>query len=116
MPVMIFPARSKEFYFAPSTGVEYKEFWDDLWHKAYAALRSAARVVICGYSLNPVDKRELLLEAPRKEFDVIVASGEDTEQIVRRFREKGYARAVASDEVLFQQWVARASSDVAIVR
>jgi hypothetical protein len=118
LPVMIFPARSKEFYFAPNTGVEYVEFWDRLWRQADAALRSSARLVICGYSLNSIDKRacDLLLNAPGKGCDVIVASGGDTAQVVRRYREAGYASAVTADEVLFQKWVARATSDVATVR
>jgi hypothetical protein len=28
LPVMIFPARSKDFYFAANTGAEYAEFWN----------------------------------------------------------------------------------------
>ena len=118
LPVMIFPARSKEFYFAPNTGVEYVEFWGDLWRQADAALRSAARIVICGYSLNPIDKRacKLLLNVPRKDVEIVVASGGDTERVVGTYRESGYAGAVAADEVLFQQWVMRTNSDVATVR
>jgi len=118
LPVMIFPARTKEFYFAPNTGIEYVEFWDGLWRRADAALRSSARVVMCGYSLNSIDKRacELLLNAPRKSCDVIVASGSDTAQVVKKYRDAGYGGAVAADEVLFQKWVARANSDVATVR
>jgi hypothetical protein len=118
LPVMIFPARSKEFYFASNTGVEYVEFWDDLWRQADAALRSAERIVMCGYSLNAIDKRafDLLLNAPKKGCDVIVASGGDTKEVVEKYRKAGYAGAVAADEVLFQQWVMRTSSDVATVR
>jgi hypothetical protein len=118
LPVMIFPTRSKEFYFAPNTGVEYVEFWDGLWQQADAALRSAARVVICGYSLNPIDNRacRLLLDVPKKSAEIVVASGGDTERVVGRYREAGYGGAVAADEVLFQEWVARTSSDVAAIR
>jgi hypothetical protein len=57
LPVMIFPARSKNFYFAASTGIEYAEFWNKLWEQAEAAVQSSARVVICGYSLLSVDER-----------------------------------------------------------
>jgi hypothetical protein len=107
LPVMIFPARSKEFYFAANTGIEYAEFWNKLWCQAADALESAARVVICGYSMISVDERarKLLLSAPRKDAEIIVASGEDTERIARDYREAGYARAAAADEVLFQRWV-----------
>ncbi len=118
LPVMIFPARSKDFYFAPNTGVEYAEFWNDLWRQASVALQSAARVVMCGYSLLPVDERarKLLLNAPKKDAEIVVGSGEDTERIVREYREAGYAMAAAADEVLFQRWVAKASNSVAEVR
>ena len=114
----IFPARSKNFYFAANSGTEYAEFWDGLWRQAAEALQSAARVVICGYSLLPVDDRarKLLLNAPRKGAEVIVASGEDTERIVRDYREAGYARAVPADEVLFQRWVASVASSLAGTR
>jgi hypothetical protein len=108
LPVMIFPARSKDFNFAASTGIEYAGFWDDLWERANAAVQSAARVVICGYSLLPVDERArtLLLTAPKKNAEIVVASGEDTERIAQDYREGGYARAAAADEVFFQRWVA----------
>jgi hypothetical protein len=116
LPVMIFPARSKEFYFAPNTGIEYTEFWDDLWRQAAAALRLANRVVICGYSLNSIDERarKLLLNAPKKDAEVVVASGDDTERIVGEYRQEGYPRAAAAEEVLFQQWVARLADRVGV--
>jgi hypothetical protein len=108
MPVMIFPARSKDFYFAASTGREYAGFWDDLWSQAKAALQSAARVVVCGYSL--------LLNAPRKNAEILVASGQDTERIVKEYREAGYAGAMAAGEGLFQDWVAGLANSVPAVR
>jgi hypothetical protein len=97
LPVMIFPARSKEFYFDVSTGVEYVGFWDELWEKAKAALQSASRVAVCGYSLSKVDgrARDLLLSAPRKDAELIIASGADTKRIVGECRDAGYARASA---------------------
>jgi len=118
LPVMIFPARSKEFYFATNTGIEYAEFWDDLWRQAKKALESAARIVICGYSLLSVDERarKHLLNAPKKDAEIVVASGEDTGRIVGDYREAGYARAVAADEVFFQKWVASFASSVAGTR
>ncbi|HEY4903496.1 MAG TPA: hypothetical protein VIH89_08500 [Candidatus Sulfotelmatobacter sp.] len=118
MPVMIFPARSKDFYFAPNTGIEYAEFWNDLWRQAGTALRSADRVVMCGYSLSSVDERarKLLLTAPRKEAEIVVASGDDTEGIVKQYREAGYAMSTAADEVLFQRLVARSPESAAAIR
>jgi hypothetical protein len=107
LPAMIFPARSKDFYFAANTGLEYAAFWDELWGRATAAVQSAVRLVICGYSLLPVDERarKLLLTAPRRDAEIVIASGEDTERIARDYRQAGYARAAAADEVFFQKWV-----------
>src|ERR1039458_246708 len=119
LPVMIFPAWSKDFYFAANTGIEYVGFWDDLWdHQAAAALQSADRVVVCGYSLLSVDERarKLLLNGPRKDAEIAIASGKDTERIVGDYRAAGYARAAAANEVLFQNWVTCLASSAAGVR
>lgn len=107
LPVMIFPTRSKRFYFAPNTGTEYVEFWNDLWRQAQDALRSATRIVVCGYSLSGIDERArtLLLEGPKKNTEIVVASGADTDRIVGEYCEAGYKMAVASDEVLFQRLI-----------
>jgi hypothetical protein len=107
LPVMIFPARKKDFYFAANTGPEYAPFWDALWHQAKTSLDSSRRVVICGYSLLPADERarNLLLKAPGKDVEIIVASGYDTDRIVREYREAGYAGAVPADEAFFEKWV-----------
>jgi hypothetical protein len=74
--------------------------------------------VICGYSLLSVDERarKLLLDVPKKDTDIVVASGEDTERIVRDYRDAGYARAVAAKEAYFQEWVASYASSVAGIR
>jgi hypothetical protein len=111
LPVMIFPARKKNFYFAANTGDEYFEFWNALWHQAKEALESSARIVICGYSLLSVDERarDLLLNAPRKDAEILIASGDDTERILSSFKDAGYARAAAADEVFFEKWVAHSS-------
>ncbi|MGA2588827.1 MAG: hypothetical protein ABSH32_02825 [Bryobacteraceae bacterium] len=118
LPVMIFPARSKDFYFAANTGIEYAGFWGGLWRQAAEALESASRVVICGYSLLSVDERarKLLLTAPKKDAEIFVASGEDTDRIAGDYRSAGYARAVAADEVFFQRWVASFAGSAVGVR
>ncbi len=111
---MIFPARTKNFYFAANTGTEYADFWNNLWQQAASVLESAERVVLCGYSLSPVDERahKLLLSAPKKDAEIVVASGDDTQCIVGAYRNTGYVRAVAADEVLFQKWVGSSASNV----
>jgi hypothetical protein len=115
LPVMIFPARKKEFYFEASTGVEYADFWNALWRQAKKALQSSARVVICGYGLSPVDgrARALLLNNPRKDADIVISSGADTDRIVDEYRHAGYAGAAAADEVFFEEWVRTSTSVVA---
>jgi hypothetical protein len=118
LPVMIFPARSKNFYFAANTGLEYVGFWDDLWRQAAAAIQSADRIVICGYSLVSVDERarKLLLSAPKKNAEIVIGSGDDTAQIVKDYREAGYAKAAPAAEVLFQKWVTKVSNSAAVGR
>ena len=118
LPVMIFPARVKNFYFAPNTGVEYVGFWDELWQQAEVTLQSADRVMICGYSLNSIDERArtLLLGAPKKNAEIVVASGDATVPIIQEYRKAGYVGARAADEVLFQRWVTKHPKSVAEVR
>jgi hypothetical protein len=118
MPVMIFPARSKDFYFAANTGIEYAEFWDGLWHQAGLSLQSADRIVICGYSLNSVDERarKLLLKKPKQDAEIVIASGEDTTGIIKQYCKEGYTNVKAADEVLFQKWVAKSANSVAEIR
>jgi len=117
LPVMIFPARSKDFYFAPNTGIEYVEFWNELWRQAKVALELADRIVICGYGLNPIDERarRLLLTAPKKDAEIVVASGERTDGIVKEYRDAEYANAIPAKEVLFHNWVAKCANSVALV-
>jgi hypothetical protein len=115
LPVMILPARKKDFYFAVSTGDEYMGFWDALWGQARGALDSTDRIVICGYSLLSVDDRacELLLHPNQRDPEILVASGCDTERIVDDYRRSGFARVRPADEVLFEKWVNAAANVVA---
>ncbi len=115
LPVMIFPAPVKEFYFDANTGVEYTEFWDRLWQQATDALQTTERVVVCGYSLLPVDQRarDLLLSAPRRDAEVVIASGSDTQRIVDDYLAAGYTKVAAASEALFKNWVATASNSLA---
>ncbi len=109
LPVMIFPARSKNFYSSSNTGVEYADFWNDLWRQAKVALQSSRRIVICGYSLLSIDERarSLLLNSPNKNAEILIASSGDTDRIVTEYRNAGYEKAHAAEDVWFQIWVAR---------
>lgn len=68
LPVLIMPARSKEFFFQTNLGVEWNAFWDSIWEQAVEALEQAEKIVICGYGLLPVDQHacDLLFEAPNR--------------------------------------------------
>jgi hypothetical protein len=118
LPVMIFPARRKDFYFAPNTGSEYAEFWNELWRQAKVALQLADRVVICGYSLNPFDDRAhgMLLTAPKKDAEIVIASGGRTGGIVQEYRAADYTRAMPAEEPLFHNWVVRSANGVTVIR
>ena len=109
---MIMPTRSKEFFFAANTGIEYVDFWDELWRQASAALQASDHVVICGYGMLEVDERArvLLLKAPKKDAAIVVGSGGRTAQIVGEYREAGYHRAAPATEVMFEKWVDRTTS------
>lgn len=115
LPVMIFPARSKNFYSSANTGVEYAHFWKDLWGQASIALQSSTRIVICGYSLLAVDERarSLLLNAPSKNAEILIASGSDTDRIANEYRNVGYKKANAAEDVWFQTWVTRFKDSIA---
>ena len=58
----------------------------------------------------------MLLSAPKKDAEIMVASGADTARIVGEYRNSGYGRAVAADEVLFRDWVASLAHTVAGIR
>jgi hypothetical protein len=57
-----------------------------------------------------------LLNVPKKNAEIIIASGEDTERIAKEYRGAGYAGAVAADEVVFRTWVASFAGSVAGAR
>lgn len=75
-PCLILPGRTKEFFYDTSMGREYGAFWDHLWSQAATALKGCDKVVLCGYSLLPVDQRAriLMLNKPRKETQIEVIS------------------------------------------
>jgi hypothetical protein len=102
------PGRVKFFHFATSFGPEHKEFFDALWSQAAAALRRADKLVLCGYSLLPVDQRacDLLLKEPRKNCSIVVVSGCDGARIAQTFRDAGFQNAESYDGGYFETWVA----------
>jgi hypothetical protein len=77
IPCLIPPDREKKFFYETSFGIECRKFWDGLWTQATDAAKLSQRLVLCGYSLLPVDKRacDLLLNEPGKETHITVISG-----------------------------------------
>jgi hypothetical protein len=106
-PCLILPGRRKEFFFDTSFGYEYTAFWNSLWAQAAEALRRSDRIVLCGYSLLPVDQRacDLLLQKPEKGADVSVVCGSQSERIVDDFRTAGFRDVGAFAGGYFEDWV-----------
>jgi hypothetical protein len=114
-PSLILPGRTKEFYYETSFGPEHEEFFSFLWSHAAAALRRADKIVLCGYSMLPVDERacDLLLNGPRKESSVLVVSGRDGERITQTLRGAGFQNAECHDRGLFEMWIESTKTPVA---
>jgi hypothetical protein len=106
-PSLILPGRTKEFYYQTSFGPEHQEFFDSLWSQAAAALERADKIVLCGYSLLPVDERacDLLLNTPRKETSIMVVSGRDGERISKDFGSAGFQNVGFYQNGYFEKWV-----------
>jgi hypothetical protein len=106
-PSLILPGRTKEFYYRTSFGPEHEEFFSSLWSQAGTALRRADKLVLCGYSLLPVDQRacNLLLAEPRKNTNILVVSGDDGRRIANDFRSAGFDRVECFNGGYFEVWV-----------
>jgi hypothetical protein len=83
------------------------EFFSSLWSQAAAALRRADKVVLCGYSLLPVDERacDLLLKATRKQSSIVVVSGSDGKRITQTLRNAGFQSIECHESGYFDAWV-----------
>jgi hypothetical protein len=106
-PSLILPGRTKKFYYETSFGPEYEEFFSLQWSQAAGALNRADKIVLCGYSLLPVDRHacDLLLSTPRKDTHVIVVSGSDGQRIANQFRDAGLQNVDCYEKGYFETWV-----------
>jgi hypothetical protein len=106
-PCLILPGRKKQFFFGTSFGHEFGDFWELLWSQAAEAVKRSERIVLCGYSLLPVDQRarELLLQEPRKETHVSVICGSQSERISNDFRAAGFLSVNLFAGGYFEDWV-----------
>jgi len=101
-PSLIMPAAKK--IFGPG---EWKAFWDSLWHQAEKAIASAEEVHIIGYRLPEYDDRarELLLRKMRRETEVSICCRSGTNDLVKLFRDSGFANARQGADGTFEEWV-----------
>jgi hypothetical protein len=108
-PSLILPGRTKEFFYRSSFGEEWKPFFDHLWSQASTALKQADRVVICGYSLLPVDERacDLILRNPNNRIKVEIVCGSQGQRIANDFRNLGYEYIALDPTGYFERWVER---------
>jgi hypothetical protein len=108
---LVLPGRTKEFYYHTSFGKEHEEFFTSLWSQAATALRRADRLVLCGYSLLPVDQRacDLLLGTPRKGIEVVVVSGTQGHRIDGDFRAANFKNVTCYENGYFENWVQETS-------
>jgi hypothetical protein len=105
-PCLILPGRAKEFFYDTSFGQEFAEFWDCLWSQADQVIQRCDKIVICGYSLLQADQRarDLLLQRPRKDTQVEVVAGNQTDRIANDLRAAGFSDVIASETVYFGDW------------
>ena len=106
-PCQILPGRKKEFFYDTSFGHEFGEFWELLWSQATEAVKRSERIVLCGYSLLPVDRRacDLLLREPMKEAHISVVSGSQSERIANDFKTAGFQSVNVFAGGYFEDWV-----------
>lgn len=104
---LILPGRAKEFFFDTSFGREFSGFWKLLWSQAASALKNSEKIVLCGYSLLPVDKdaREMLLRTPKEETQITIVSGSQSERIAGDFRAAGLQHVQVFAGGHFEEWV-----------
>jgi hypothetical protein len=109
IPCLILPDREKKFFYETSFGIECREFWDLLWTQAVNAVKRSQRLILCGYSLLPVDQRacDLLLKEPGKETQITVISGDQSGRIAGDFRGAGFQDVDTFENGFFEDWVHR---------
>ena len=114
---LILPGRTKEFFYRTSVGIEWEGFFGNLWAQGNEALKWANRLVICGYSMLPVDKRasDMILRTPSKDAEVEIICGSQGQRIEADFRNAGYRRVSFDACGRFQQWVESEAARIATV-
>jgi hypothetical protein len=82
----------KQFHTKTNFGPEHRDFWDDLWGQAAAALSTSQKVVIIGYSMPKSDERarDLLLEQPKKSARIAICCGSRSGALSEEFKSRGF--------------------------
>jgi hypothetical protein len=114
---LILPGRNKDFRYRTSFGVEWEPFFNHLWSQAKEALKLADRIVVCGFSMLPADKRacDMILRAPSKDAEVEIICGSQGQRIEADFRNAGYRRVSFDASGRFEQWVESEAARIATV-
>lgn len=109
----LLPGRKKEFFYDTSFGREFGDFWELLWSQAAEAVDRSEKIVLCGYSLLPVDQRarELLLRMPKRQPHVTVVCGSQSERIAGDFRAAGLQHVRVFAGGYFEDWVKAAVNE-----
>ncbi len=105
-PCLILPGRSKRFYYDTSFGREFGPFWGHLWSQAAVALKAANKIVVCGYSLPAADQRarDLLFGRPRRDAEIKIISGNQSERIATEFSDAGFKDVLVFKNGYFADW------------
>jgi hypothetical protein len=81
--------------------------------KAAEAVNRSEKIVLCGYSLLPLDQRarELLLIMPKRQTHVTVVCGSQNERIAGDFRRAGLQHVRVFAGGYFEDWVKAAVNE-----
>ena len=107
LPCLVLPGRKKQFYYDTTSGLQFVEFWKLIWSQAAEALQRSDRIVVCGYSMLPVDEDacDLLLRRPTKWAQVKIVSGDQGPRIAQDFEVAGFHSVEVFKGGCFEEWV-----------
>lgn len=105
--------RYKQFFVTSSWGPQFAKFWDSLWSQGQRALRTAAEIVIIGYSMPDADERAraLLLGAPTGTA-ITVCCGTDSARIRDLFVRRRFSHVEIPGAGLFEDFLRREETAV----
>lgn len=110
---LILPGHKKELFYDTSCGRGFGDLWESLWSQAAGAVNRSEKIALCGSSLLPVDQRarELVLIMPKRQTDVTVVCGSQSERIAGDFRAAGLQHVRVFAGGYFEEWVKAAVNE-----